>query len=146
MTKAKWMMLSLSELHWAVFFLWMQVQTLLFHSAVGKQRERSENLLQIKAWKAREISDRWSFRKYSNWFFEKFFQLVWGVTWVSLPVSAGSAAPSCPCYLQVRLGRWGRAVPPPWVWVSPAHPGWDTPSCRAIHGISGANWSCVWVK
>lgn len=103
-----------AEPQWiAVFFLWMQVQTLLFHSAVGKQRELGENLLQIKAWKAREINDRWTFSKYFNWFFEKHFQWVWGVTWVSLPVPAGSAEPSCPCYLQVGLGLGGQ---------SPAHP------------------------
>lgn len=91
MTKAKWMMLSSSELHWAVFFLWMQVQALLFHSAVEKRRELGENVPQIKARKAREISDAWTFRKYFNWFFE-FFKWAWRVTWVSGPLSALLAA------------------------------------------------------
>lgn len=72
-------------------------------TAVGKQRELDENLVQIKAWKAREISDRWTFRSYFNWFFEVFWW-VWRATWVSLPLSSLPADWSCTCYLQVRLG------------------------------------------
>lgn len=38
--------------------------------------------------------------------------------------------------------------PPLWVWVSRAllTPARDTPSCRAIPSIFGANQNCVWVK